>query len=52
MSGEALEAREAKDRTFLPDTENIGEEVLVLYSMASISNIGFLTEEAHTSEPN
>ena len=37
---------------FLPDPNNIGVEILVLSSLALISNIGLLTAEALTGEPN
>ena len=50
--GEALADREPKDRTFFPDPDNIGVEILVLYSVALISNIGLLTAEELTGEPN
>ena len=38
--------------TFLPDPDNIGVVILVLYSVALISNIGLLTAEALSGEPN
>ena len=38
--------------TFLPYTDNICVEILVLSSVALISNIGLLTAEVLTSEPN
>ena len=50
--GEALAAREPKDRIFFIDLDNIGVEVLALYSLALISNIGLLTAEALIGEPN
>ena len=34
------------------DPDNIGVEILVLYSVALISNVGILTAEALTGEPN
>ena len=37
---------------FLPDTENISVEMLVLYSVALISKIGLLKAEALTGKPN
>ena len=37
---------------FLPDPYNIGVEILVLSSVAWISNIGLPTAEALTGEPN
>ena len=49
---EALSAREPKEGTFLPDTDNIGVEMLFLSSVALISNIGLLTVEALTGKPN
>ena len=52
LFGKALAAREPKDMTLLPDPDNIGEEILVLSSVALISNIGLLTSEALTGEPN
>ena len=36
----------------MPDPDNIGVEILVLSSVALISNIGLLTAEALTGEPN
>ena len=39
-------------RTFLPDLDNIGVKILILSSLALISNIGLLTAEALTGEPN
>ena len=36
----------------MPDPDNIGVEILVLSLVALISNIGLLTEEALTDEPN
>ena len=36
----------------MPDPDNIGVEILVLYSVALISNVGLLTAEALTGEPN
>ena len=36
----------------MPDTDNIGVEILVLSSVALISNIGLLTAESLTGEPN
>ena len=50
--GKALVAREPNDRTFLPDPYNIGVEILVLFSVALISNIVLLKAEAITCEPN
>ena len=52
LFGEALASREPKDRTFLPYPDNIGVEILVLHSMALVSNIGLLTAETLTGEPN
>ena len=52
LFGEALVAREPKDRTFFTDPDNIGVEILVLSSVDLISNIGLLTAEALTGEPN
>ena len=49
---EALVYIEPKDRTFLPNTDNIGVEILVLYSVKLISNMGLITAEALTGEPN
>ena len=37
---------------FLPDPYNIDVEILVLSSVALISNIGLLASEALTGEPN
>ena len=37
---------------FFPDPDNICVEILVLYLVALISNIGLLTEEALAGEPN
>ena len=37
---------------FLPDLDNIGVEILFLSSMDLVSNIGLLTADALTSEPN
>ena len=50
--GEELAAIAPKERKFLPDLDNIGVEILFLLSLALISNIGLLTEEAITGEPN
>ena len=50
--GKALVSRELKYRTFLTDPYNIGVEVLVLSSVVLISNIGLLTAEVLTGEPN
>ena len=36
----------------MPDTDNIGVEILVLSSVALISNTGLLTAEALTGKPN
>ena len=47
-----LPAIETKDRTFLPDIDEIGVEILFLSSMDLVSNIGLLTADALTSEPN
>ena len=52
LFGEALAYREPKDTTFLHDIYNIGVEILVLSSVALISNIGLLTAEALTGETN
>ena len=52
LFGEALVAIEPKDRTFLLDPDNIGVEILVLSSVALISNICLLISEALTGEPN
>ena len=38
--------------TFFPDPYNIGVGILFLSSVDLISNIGLLTEEAITGEPN
>ena len=51
-SGETLSAREPKGRILLTDPDNIGIEILILYSVALISNIVLLTAEALTGEPN
>ena len=37
---------------FLPDPDNIGAVILVLSSVALISNIGLLKAEELTGEPN
>ena len=37
---------------FFPDPDNIGVEILLLFSVALISNIGLPTAEALTGEPN
>ena len=50
--GKALADRETKDRTFLPDPDNIGVVILVFSSLAFISNIYLLTAETITGEPN
>ena len=50
--GASLAANEPKDRTFLPDLDNIGLKILFLLSVALISNIGLLKAEALTGEPN
>ena len=50
--GEDLAAREPKHAEFLTEPDNIGAEILVLYSVSLISNIGLLTSEALTGEPN
>ena len=47
-----LAAIEPEDSTFLTDPYNIGVEILALSSVALISNIGLLTAEALTGEPN
>ena len=52
LFGEALASIESKDMMFFIDTENIGVEILFLYSVALISNIGLLTSEGLTIEPN
>ena len=49
---EALASIESKDRTFLINLDNIGVEILVLSSVAFISNIGLLTAESLTGGPN
>ena len=36
----------------MPDSDNMGVEILFLSSVALISNIGLLTAEELTSEPN
>ena len=51
--GEALASREPKDRNPPPpDPYNIDVEILLLYSVALISNVGLLTSEALYSESN
>ena len=49
--GEALTVREPKDGAFLTDPDNVSIEMLVLYSVTLISNIGLLPSEALTGEP-
>ena len=50
--GGELASREPKDVMFFPDPDNIGVVILVFSSVALISNIGLLTEEAVPGEPN
>ena len=52
LFGEVIASREPKETIVLPDPDNIGVLTLVLHSLALISNICLLTEEALTGEPN
>ena len=52
LFGKVLASIEPNNRTFLTDTDNKGVEILVLYSVALVSNIGLITAEALTGEPN
>ena len=52
LFGGVLASREPKNGKFLPDPDNIGVEILLLSSVALISNIGLLTTEALSGEPN
>ena len=50
--GKALADRGQKDRTYFPELDNTDVEILVLFLVALISNIGLLTAEALDGEPN